>query len=267
MATHAWLGLILAVGAASPAWSAAAQNALAEDSAERRRDLAPTLFEEGTALGAGQRWAEAEAEFRRALENHDTPSIRYNLASALYEQGELPEADVLVRGVLADPAAPQGVRAAATELTSHLADRAGFARVEVRPTASVGSTSPAFRIVRIDGWVLPRLEDEVALAPGPHVAMLMQGEEAVARTAFEIEAHAHRTISLVVPDLAAEVDEVPPSSAPEGAASVTSEWWFWAAVGGGAAVVAAVVAASVVASNPGVQSPIAGDFSPGVIQW
>ena len=52
-------------------------------------------------------------------------------------------------------------------------------------------------------------------------------------------------------------------------ASVLVEQWFWAAIGGGAAVLIGIIAGVAVAASspPGMESPIEGNFEPGVLRW
>src|SRR5687767_2246374 len=99
------VALVLSCACLAP--TARAQDLLAADAAERHTDLARTLFAEGVAFVSEGHFEQAEARFREALALHDAPSIRANLASALYEQGEYREALSLAEGVASDTSAPE----------------------------------------------------------------------------------------------------------------------------------------------------------------
>lgn len=238
---------------------ASAQDALTQDQAERRTDLARTLFATGVEHVQAQRWAEAEVAFREALANHDAPSIRYNLASVLVEQGEYPEARLHIDAVLRDTTTSEDIRTHTTELRTQMDARAGYARFEV-----TGATDTT---VAIDGHALEDPSVEVALAPGAHVATASRQDAELVRETIEIATGEHRTVTLAVPlpEVAAP-EPVDRGSAPA-EAPLTEQWWFWTAVGGGVVVVGAVIVIAVAASSGGVQAPVTGDFNPGVLRW
>lgn len=242
--------------AAQPS-AASAQDALAQDAAERRTDLARTLFQEGVQLVQEERWEEAEARFRQALENHDAPAIRYNLASVLVEQNELPEAAALIASVLADETTPENIRALATELRTHVDERAGYARVEVQGAPDLS--------VALDGYTLPDRSAEVPLAPGAHVATASRGELELARAELEIATGEHRVVQLDAREPEAEAVAEAPMPAHE--EPLEEQWWFWTAIGGGVVVVAVVIGVVAATADGGVQSPVQGNFEPGVLRW
>jgi tetratricopeptide (TPR) repeat protein len=250
------------IALALPRAVAGAQDVLEQDAAERRVDLARTLFNDGVALVEERRYAEAEALFRQALEHRDAPAIRYNLASVLFEQGEYPEARALAAAVLEDETTPASVREHTAALVSQLDARAGYARIEL----SGGEAA-----VAIDGHVLSDTSREVPLAPGPHVATATRGEGEVARAELEIASGEHRVIALDVAPAEAETEAetesgpeplTPPAREPE----LVEQWWFWTVVGGGAAIVALIIGI-VVATSVGVEDAIQGDFDPAVLRW
>lgn len=234
---------------------ASAQDALAEDAAERRVGRARTLFADGVGLVQERRYAEAEALFREALTLRDAPAIRYNLASVLFEQGEYPEARAMADVVVADATTPEDVRVHTRELIAQMNASAGYARIDV-----VGGEAT----VDVDGYRLPDPSREIALAPGAHVATASGGEGELARAEFEIATGQHRVVSLDVSGPGAEPDLALATTATE--PELAEQWWFWTAVGGGVVVVAVVIGV-VAATSGGVEQPIQGNFDPGVIRW
>jgi tetratricopeptide (TPR) repeat protein len=253
MRTVPCLLLLLATYAGAPG-RVQAQSALERDAADRRVDRARTLFTDGVSYVAQERYPEAESRFREALELRDAPAIRYNLASVLFEQGEYPEARVHVDRVLADGAAPGEIRDHANELRGQIAARAGWVRIEAS-----GVVEGAF--VAIDGYRLPDLESEHAVAPGAHVATASFGSREAARTEFEVATGDHRTVELGGDG---ESDGAAASSA--GEAPLHEQWWLWTAIGGGVVVIAVVVGVAATSSG-GVESPVVGNFEPGLLRW
>ena len=198
------------------------------------------------------------ASFRAALALRDAPTIRYNLASVLFEQGEYPEASAQIETVLADANAPADLRAHVTTLRTQLHERAGFARVEL-----VGMPEAA---VAVDGFRLADVRLELPLAPGPHLAIATRGDAELARSALQIQTGQHATFTLgaPVPEPAAPTPE-PALVADADTQPLVEQWWFWTAVGGG--VVLSAVLIGVAASSGGVEEPIPGNFQPGVVRW
>jgi tetratricopeptide (TPR) repeat protein len=265
-ATSAWQGAarflvaVTCLGAltlsAIPA--AVAQDAVAQDQAERRRDLARTLFAEGVQLVQERRFEEAESRFREAMANRNAPTIRYNLASVLFEQGEYPEAATLIASVLSDETTSAEIREHTSALRAQLEERAGFVRLDV-----TGGEDAA---VALDGFAIQDRDAEIPLTPGAHVATASRGEREVARAEVELGLGERRVISLDArePELLAEGALTPQAAE----APLLEQWWFWTAVGGGVAVVAVVIGVAVAASSSGgVEAPVQGNFEPGVLRW
>lgn len=254
---HALLALaLLPMSSLAPA---VAQDAVAAEPEERRTDRARTSFQEGVAYVEAGDLSAAEASFRQALAAHDAPSIRYNLASVLLEQGELPEAQQHIEAVLAGSRTPPTIRGHTRALRRQLAERAGYARFEVE--GADGAT------IAIDGYELADPRAEVPLAPGRHIATASRGGVRIAETAFEVAAGDHHDVALVAEGADLEPSLEPGESSRQ-AAPLVEQWWLWAIVAGGAALVAiAIGVGAAVASESGVQAPLAGDFSPGVLSW
>lgn len=86
---------------------------------------ARALFSEGRALADSQRWPEAADRFRRALALRPSPAIRYNLAVALDQLGQLVEASEQLRTAIREAPAPDRTRTAAEALLRNVEPRIG----------------------------------------------------------------------------------------------------------------------------------------------
>jgi hypothetical protein len=81
----------------------------------------------------------------------------------------------------------------------------------------------------------------------------------VAHATFEIGSGLRREIELET----GSGDAV--SRGPEG--PITEQWWFWTAIGGGAVVLGVVIGVAVGVADHDAHSPVAGNFTPGIISW
>jgi len=216
-------------------------------------DRARSLFAEGVSLVSESRFEEAEARFRQALAIRDAPAIRYNLASVLYEQGEYPEAQIENERALAADTVPDAVRTAAMELRAHIAERAAYVTFERAGPAVGGSIS-------VDGYVLTQPGLEIPLSPSSHTVIVTLSGAEVARREVEVSTGEHRTVV---------VGEAPAAEAPiVPGRSIDQEDWFWPVVAGGGVLVVAVIGVSIgVAATSGIEGPVQGNFTPGVITW
>jgi tetratricopeptide (TPR) repeat protein len=251
----ALLALGLTLCAVAPA---TAQRARRAPPASPSVTQARALFAEGVAHVEARRFAEAETSFRAALALRDAPTIRYNLASVLFEQGRYPESNAEIDVVLADQAAPAEVRAHASDLRRQLLAQAGFARVTL-----VGITEVS---VAIDGFRLTDPSGEVALSPGTHTAVATRDALELGRDSLELRTGQHATFTLGAP-VPEPVEPTPDAAlvADDGSRPLVEEWWFWTAIGGG--VVLSAVLIGVAASSGGVEEPIPGNFQPGIVRW
>jgi hypothetical protein len=237
--------------------AARAQDLLAADEAERHTDLARGLFGEGVALVAERRFAEAEAKFREALALHDAPSIRANLASALYEQGEYPEAFTLATGVAGDETAPEASRESVRLLLEQIRAQAGYVHVEGLPEGGQ---------VAIDELVIPEPASETPVAPGAHVATLTQEDVERARRPFEVATGDHLALTFEIEPPAPVEEPVLPSPPPE--PPLVEQPWFWGTIGGAVVLVAVAVGVGIaVGTSGGMEPALEGDFEPGVLRW
>lgn len=243
--------MVAAAGSLACPCPGSAQDVLAADRAERRTDRARTLFRDGAAAAGEGRFTEAERLFREALELHDAPAIRYNLASVLVELGLYPEAREMALSLISGSDVPAELREHARELRAHVDAQAGFAQI-----VTDGETD-----VMVDGRRVRDLSESLYLSPGEHVATGVRREAEVARVTFEIVTGETRRVEL----LGEDPSDPPSDRDPE----LHEQWWFWAAIGGGAAVLIGIIAGVAVAASspPGMESPIEGNFEPGVLRW
>jgi hypothetical protein len=192
---------------------------------------------------------------------------QYNLASALFQLGQLNEAEQLVLEVRDAEATPADVRAAAQELAERIPFAGGQIIIRVDgPAAGVD--------VFLDDRRLPgrRLDVSMTMSLGSHAIEARRQSTVVAREeAMVSRDQTARVVLHVGGDAEFVIDdgnEAAQEDDPTVEGSLFGDWRFWAAVGGGVALVAAIVIISVVVSSgPGTEAPIAGNFQPGVLVW
>jgi len=242
------LGLFLLALLASTAPSGAF--AQGEDDAARARQL----FSEGVDLAGRSQYAEATVRFRQALALRDAPAIRYNLASTLFEQHQLTEAHEIALGLLALVDLPDSVRAPTTALELQIGAAAGFVTFDL-PEGIRGD-------VQVDDVPVSDPTRAVAVAPGRHEVRAVADGATVAEAMFEIGSGVRREISLT---RASGEHHAEVASGPEG--PVTDQWWFWTAIGGGVVVLAVIIGVVAGVADHDAHSPIAGNFTPGILSW
>ncbi len=246
-------------------------SALAQDPESPDTEAAPAeddpvararaAFARGIACVEEHETACAEREFRAALELHDAPAVRYNLASALYDLGRYPEAARLTASVIADEETPPEVRAHAETLRDQL--RTDGATLAITLEGAADDVE-----VRADGEPVPASQlGELVVAPGNRVVTAHRDGAELARREVSARAGAHEAITLTLAPPAEEVAEQAPVE-PAPGTPLQEEPLFWAAIGGGAAVVlTAIIVIAIAAATSGVQAPIEGNYSPGVLRW
>ena len=213
---------------------------------------ARALFAEGVELAGQSHYAEAASRFREALTLRDAPTIRYNLASTLYEEHQYTEAHELAAGLLAQPDLPESVRTPTAALELQIGAAAGFATF-VLPEGVSGD-------VQVDDIPVADPSRTTALAPGRHEVRAVADGVTVAHATFEIGAGVRHEVPLEAGG-AAQAQ----SSGPEG--PVTDQWWFWTAIGGAVVVLTVVIGVAAGVADHDAHQPIAGNFSPGIISW
>lgn len=209
------------------------------------------LFAEGVALAGQSQYADAAVRFRQALALRDAPTIRYNLASTLFEEREFTEAHEIAFALLAQPDLPEAVRAPTAALELQI----GAASTLVTFALPGGVTGD----VQVDDSPVADPTRATAVAPGRHTVRALSGGVTVASATFELGSGVRREIELQPSGPEA------PLPGPEG--PIEEQWWFWTAIGGGVVVLAIIIGvAASVADHDGHQ-PISGNFTPGIISW
>ena len=206
---------------------------------------ARALFTEGVGLAQEGHFTDAVARFREALALRDAPTIRYNLASVLFEEGEYAEAHDLAATLLASTETPSAVRTPTSALEAQIEAASALVIFQL-PFGADGD-------VRVDDDPVADPSRAVALAPGHHVARLEREGTVIAEAQIDAVAGERRTIALE--HLAGRPREL------------TDEWWFWSAIAGGVIVVGVIVGVSAGVASADAQAPVRGNFTPGVITW
>jgi hypothetical protein len=220
--------------------------ASAQDDAEATA-RARTLFTDGVALAQDHQYESAEAHFREALTLRDAPAIRYNLASVLFEEGELTEANEIVRTILASDETPDTVRTPTAVLAAQIQEASGLVLFQI-PAGIVDGT------LSVDGAPVEDPSRAVALPPGHHTARVERDGAEVGAADVDAVAGERTTVEIH-------------ATLGDAGRPITDEWWFWASIAGGVVVVAVIIGASAGAASSQTEAPIQGNFAPGVITW
>jgi hypothetical protein len=199
--------------------------------------------------------------FRAALALHDAPTIRYNLASALFELGRYPETARLVESVLGDEATSQEIREHATAMQQELLQAAGMLEIRVS-----GARQDAE--LRVDGEAVAT-ERPVPVTPGAHSVLLIHDGEILAQQEVTARAGETSPVELVVLPPPQAVAEETIAPGPVEGGELWDDWPFWALIGTGVAVVVAAVVIGVVVANAAAttEEPVVGDYQPGLLRW
>ena len=242
--------LVLSVALALPSAARAQAAATTDEGAAHAREL----FAQGVALAGEHHYADAATRFRQALALRDAPTIRYNLASTLFEEQQYTEAHELATALLAQADLPDSVRAPTEALEAQIANAAAL--------VTFGVPEGVAAEVLVDDVPIADPTHTTALAPGHHTARAVASGATIAHEAFDVIAAEHRTVELDVE--ATETAE----PAPAASVAVTDEAWFWPVVIGGSLLVVLAVGIGVgVAVDQGGHTPITGNFTPGILSW
>jgi len=244
--------------------------ALAQGSTDASNAEARALFEEGLRFVESQQWQEAADRFGRVLAIRASVTVSYNYASALVHLNRIVEASRVLRGVVADPAAPREVLTAARTLLAEVEPRIGQVTVRLR-----GDTTDV--LVTIDDKPLPEgsIGVPVPLDPGEHVVRATRGGVPLARRVVEV--------TDATPLTHVEIDVVPlpsavaASAAPAGTSDTqpvplndTADdsgggTWLWI-TGGSVLAVGAIVVVGLLIASPSDPDPVRGNVDPFVIR-
>lgn len=221
-------------------------------------------FRQGLSAAERGHYAAAATAFREALAVRDASPVRYNLAVALFELGEDPEAFRLARGLQADP-----------EASGELRERASFLERELRGRGVVlsirlGGLADGARVAGRD--LSPdELDQPIFVAPGETEVTGLRGGEVTTRRLLTLRAGSDVYVDVsVVPtpaelarDEAANLDEGPTTSTPNARRRAT----LYVGVAAAALAAVAVVVIAVAVTRDATEAPVRGDFQPGVIRW
>jgi hypothetical protein len=259
-----WVSVVLCV-MLGMAGAVHAQNAVDPGRAASAR----ALFEEGVALSDKGSWPEATDRFRRALALRDSQVIRFNLAAALIEQGQVVEASELLRQVERDETAEQKLR---DEAHGRLEDAlAKVAKLTVHVDGALTGVT-----IALDQHPLDAAQLDVAIPadPGAHRVTATRDGAELASSDVTLAPGEAETVSLTLgvaqvatPAEAAQTvmatDSSPRRDQGEAPKSKKLMWW---AIGGGAVVVVVAVVATVLATHKsdggGSGDTYKGDFNP-----
>jgi hypothetical protein len=233
-----------------------------------RAASARALFEEGVELADKGKWTDAADRFRRALTLRDSQVIRFNLATALIETGQVVEASELLRQVERDESAERKLR---DDAHAHLATaQARMAKLTVTATGLHEGVT-----LLLDDHPIDPVQIGVAIPtdPGPHRVRAMRGQVELEARDVTLADGGAQTVALELAEAAvATPAEAARTVVPsEPAAPLHDEgegrpkklmWW---GIGGGVAVAVAVVATVLLtrkSSGDKTEKAYQGDFDP-----
>ena len=234
---------------------------------EGRTEAARALFREGVELSDAGEWADAASTFERALDLHDAPAIRYNLAVAYSELGRRAAAmEQLDRAQETDDLFWR-LRGGIEALVSELEDEVGSLEIS-------GDVLDEGMTITIDGVETEDRAHPFRVEPGHHVvAALVDGEE-IARVEVDVAAggttgaHLERRESPVEEAIETAVENVPSEAADE--RPLVRDWRLWVGVGAGVVAILTAIVIGVAVSNDEetrIEDPIFGNMDPGVLTW
>lgn len=254
----------LAAGLTVLALLAVASGAAAQqDDTERAREL----FVEGVDLAEQGHWHEAADRFRRTLELKSTPQVKYNLALALQNTGELTRAAELLEEVEQSEETDRRLKRDARRTREELEPKLGSLTVSV-------AGDPAGASVTLDGEELPP-EDwdrSIAADPGTHELVLSARGRESSRQTVTVEEGGSAEVTLVPGPEAAARSAVDPEllaeqqGEDEGGGGIVTEWWFWTAIGAVVVIGAAVAIGVAAGGGGGSPDPAQGDLDPPILQ-
>lgn len=235
--------------------------ATSEPSPEQLEE-ARQLFGDGVRYAGEGEFGRAVVAFRRAAEIKPAPAVLFNLASALFELRELPEAAARAQAVLDSPDTPPELQERAQLLLDQV--RGQTATLTIR----LGGEADG---AKVDGELLERgqLDEPLILEPGVHTIIgLRRGEEMTHRE-LNIPAggQAHIDVSVIpTPEEVAAANPPPPDDDRDMEPTDSKLGLYLGIAGGAVAVIVAVVVIIAVTSG-GTEDPVDGDFQPGVLEW
>jgi hypothetical protein len=260
MMSRSWLVVLCLV------WGSLCMRAHAQSDDPARAASARALFEEGVALSDKGQWLDAADRFRRALTLRDSQVIRFNLATALMETGQLVEASELLRQVERDADAERKLR---DDARFHLASaQSRIARLTVTATGMHEGVT-----LLVDDRPLDPVLIGVAMPadPGPHRVRAVRAGVELAASELTLGNADDQIVALELPDPVATPAEAartvmatePAPQRDQGERPNRKLMWW--GIGGGVAVAVAVVATVLLTRKSGgdeAEDPYEGDFDP-----
>lgn len=246
--------------------------AIPEDT--QRIAIARALFQEGLQFVDDERWAEAADRFSRVLEIRYSAVAAYNLGLARAHLGKLVSASETLRKLLTDEALDPKVRESVSALLTDVEAKQAHLSIALQ-----GDCIGCSVWVDDQSWPSAAIGIAAPIDPGEHVVELRNADKVLQSQRLAPREGQREEVTLgsepVAPTPAAVAASTQPTTAvaltdaePEQRAhgsSILSSPWFWIGVG---VVAAGATAIAIAASSGGGGSatPVAGDFSPGVVK-
>jgi hypothetical protein len=247
-------------------WAALAGQVEAQENDADDTEAARQLFTEAVSALDQEEWERAAELLEQVLELRHTPQIAYNLSTALMHTGDLARAAEIVEQILADPAASERVRRAATARQRRLASRVPLLTLHLEEGVDPGQ-------VTLDGRPLSATDIDVErrVNPGDHrIEVTLESRGVLAQNISLAEGEQREmTVSPLVWAESSEsatatvgVDADGTNSGNDGRGgrkSIARSWWLWTIVGAAVAGTALAVGLAVgLDGDPEPASPVAG---------
>jgi len=243
----------------------AANLTLAQEAGPSEQELAAARedFAIGVDYADAGDWERALGEFRKVVEVMPAPPVRFNLASALAELGQYPEAELWFEGLVHDEAATPEVREAS-------AARLAQMRSEGARLSFATDTAEA---VLVDGFAVgpEAFERGVLVRPGTRLVEAYRDGQIVARR--RVVMTAGRDLRVTFPESGepsedayspAPVDLTVPRETTHDRPDRSKAKWIAVGVAAAVVLVGIGVGAGVAAGSSG---PYEGNFVPGRLTW
>lgn len=188
-----WTRLVFCV-VCSLMWGALqhAPSARAQDASKAA--AARSLFEEGVRESDAAQWDAAAQKFREALALRDSPVVRFNLAVALIELGQLVEATDLLRAVQRDTRTSSDIATRIPELLESAEKR--LAHLTILVEGEGGEILLDERTLRSEDLGAP-----MALDPGTYTLRVQRGGEQLEARTLALASGDNAVVGLRIPAL------------------------------------------------------------------
>jgi hypothetical protein len=224
---------------------------------------ARTLFREGVELSDQGSMEQAAERFEGALELHDAPTIRFNLAATYVELERRADAAQQLTAVASNPETPDELRTRAEEMLAEVEGQMG--RVLLTRSGLDWNAT-----VTLDGRELDaeELDSPLHADPGSHEIVVMLEERELLRRTVEISAGATVELELIPERTDVENAVVESTEDDDEGTPLIRDWRLWTGVGAGVVViVTAIVLGVTLSDNEEYEDPVQGNMAPGVLTW